>query len=241
MSDQVSPEIDALLTKTHASSAADVPRRARSSTTPNLRRAARDPEAFWASFARELEWIKPWTRCSTGSRPHAKWFVGGKLNASVNCLDRHVRTAAPQQGGAHLGRRAGRPPDAHLLRSPPRGLPVRQRAEVARRHEGRSRRALHAADPGAGDRDAGVRAHRRRAQRGVRRLQRRVAARSHQRRAGKVLVTADGGYRRGQIVPLKQMADEALAGDAVDRARRRRPAAARPPLPGAHEGGRDHW
>ena len=39
-----------------------------------------------------------------------------------------------------------------------------------------------------------------------------------------VLITADGGYRRGQIVPLKQMADEALEGHAVDSARRRRPA-----------------
>ena len=54
-------------------------------------RAAADPEGFWASFARELEWIQPWTRVLEWSSPYAKWFVGGKINASVNCLDRHVR------------------------------------------------------------------------------------------------------------------------------------------------------
>ena len=133
--------------------------------------------------------------------PHAKWFVGGKLNVSVNCLDRHVARPAPQQGRDHLGRRARRSADADLFRSASAGLDVRQRAQVARREEGRSRRDLHAARARAGDRDAGLRAHRRRAQRRVRRLQRRVAARSHQRRAGWLLITADGGYRRGNIVP----------------------------------------
>ena len=53
--------------------------------------AAKDPEAFWAKFAGELEWSKPWTKVLDWKPPHAKWFVGGKLNASVNCLDRHVR------------------------------------------------------------------------------------------------------------------------------------------------------
>src|SRR5579872_5945591 len=53
--------------------------------------AERDPEAFWAQFARELEWSRPWTRVLDWQPPHAKWFVGGQLNASVNCLDRHLR------------------------------------------------------------------------------------------------------------------------------------------------------
>jgi acetyl-CoA synthetase len=55
--------------------------------------AERDPEAFWASFARELEWSAPWSRVLDWKPPHAQWFVGGTINASVNCLDRHVRTA----------------------------------------------------------------------------------------------------------------------------------------------------
>ena len=53
--------------------------------------AERDPEAFWAEFAGELEWSRPWDRVLDWQPPHAKWFVGGTLNASVNCLDRHVK------------------------------------------------------------------------------------------------------------------------------------------------------
>ena len=52
--------------------------------------AAADPESFWAGYARELEWFEPWTRVLEWTPPHAKWFVGGKLNVSHNCLDRHV-------------------------------------------------------------------------------------------------------------------------------------------------------
>ena len=54
-------------------------------------RAERDPEAFWASFAKELEWFTPWTQVLEWKPPHAKWFLGGTLNVSVNCVDRHVR------------------------------------------------------------------------------------------------------------------------------------------------------
>src|SRR5438094_1765000 len=55
--------------------------------------ADRDPEAFWARFAGELEWSRPWDTVLDWQPPHAKWFVGGRINASVNCLDRHVRGA----------------------------------------------------------------------------------------------------------------------------------------------------
>src|SRR5207247_5544741 len=55
--------------------------------------AERDFEGFWAAFARELEWSRPWTKVLDWDPPHAKWFVGGMLNASTNCVDRHVRTA----------------------------------------------------------------------------------------------------------------------------------------------------
>ncbi|MBK8294249.1 MAG: acetate--CoA ligase [Solirubrobacterales bacterium] len=54
-------------------------------------RAAADPEAWWADWAGQLEWIEPWQQVLDWSDPpRAKWFVGGKLNVSVNCLDRHV-------------------------------------------------------------------------------------------------------------------------------------------------------
>ncbi len=53
--------------------------------------AAADPEKWWASWADQLEWIEPYDEVLDWSDPpFAKWFVGGKLNASVNCLDRHV-------------------------------------------------------------------------------------------------------------------------------------------------------
>src|SRR6202034_1556981 len=55
--------------------------------------ADRDPEKFWGDIAGQLEWFKPWTRVLDWSdAPFAKWFVGGKLNLSHNCLDRHLTT-----------------------------------------------------------------------------------------------------------------------------------------------------
>jgi acetyl-CoA synthetase len=53
--------------------------------------AERDPEAFWAGWARKLEWSTPFTRVLEWNEPFARWFSDGELNASVNCLDRHVR------------------------------------------------------------------------------------------------------------------------------------------------------
>jgi acetyl-CoA synthetase len=54
-------------------------------------RADEDPETWWASWAEKLEWMRPWSEVLDWSDPpFAKWFVGGTLNASANCLDRHV-------------------------------------------------------------------------------------------------------------------------------------------------------
>ena len=49
-----------------------------------------DPETFWASVARDLHWFKPWEKVLEWNLPHARWFVGGKLNLSYNCVDRHA-------------------------------------------------------------------------------------------------------------------------------------------------------
>ncbi len=54
--------------------------------------AAADPEAFWADIAKQLHWFKPWDKVLEWESPWAKWFVGGKINLSYNCLDRHVAT-----------------------------------------------------------------------------------------------------------------------------------------------------
>ena len=53
-------------------------------------RSIADPDAFWESAARELHWFAPWTKVLDWNLPWAKWFVGGKINISYNCLDRHV-------------------------------------------------------------------------------------------------------------------------------------------------------
>ena len=53
-------------------------------------RALADPEVFWAAEAASLDWYKPWDTVLEWDAPYAKWFEGGQLNVSVNCLDRHV-------------------------------------------------------------------------------------------------------------------------------------------------------
>ena len=53
-------------------------------------RAAADPEAFWASYAGELDWFEPWKKVLEWKAPHAQWFAGGKLNVAYNCVDRHL-------------------------------------------------------------------------------------------------------------------------------------------------------
>jgi len=55
--------------------------------------AAKDPEGFWAQQAESLGWFKKWDTVLEWKQPHAKWFVGGKLNVSHNCLDRHLTTS----------------------------------------------------------------------------------------------------------------------------------------------------
>jgi acetyl-CoA synthetase len=55
--------------------------------------ASADPEAFWARLAEgELHWFKKWDKVLQWDPPHAEWFIGGKINISYNCLDRHLGT-----------------------------------------------------------------------------------------------------------------------------------------------------
>ena len=65
-------------------------------------RAAADPEAWWASWAEKLEWIEPFDEVLDWSNPpFAKWFIGGKLNISANCLDRHVEAGKGERVAYH--------------------------------------------------------------------------------------------------------------------------------------------
>ena len=101
MADPNTPEIDDLLREDRTFAPSDAFRAAAVVRDDSLyAEAARDPEAFWARFAGELEWSKPWTRVLDWQPPHAKWFVGGQLNVSANCLDRHVR--GPRRNKAAL-------------------------------------------------------------------------------------------------------------------------------------------
>jgi acetyl-CoA synthetase len=65
-------------------------------------RAASDPEAFWAEQAERLDWDKKWDRVlDWDNPPFAKWFVGGTLNAAYNCVDRHVEAGRGDQVAIH--------------------------------------------------------------------------------------------------------------------------------------------
>jgi len=215
MSDQTpgtTPEIDALLQEDRRFEPSAAFRAAANVNDPGVyERAAKDPEAFWAGFAGELDWITPWTTVLEWTPPYAKWFLGGTLNASVNCVDRHAR--GPRRNKAALIWE-GEPGDRRTLTYWDLYRQVSQFANVLK-GLGVSRGdrvalymplipelaiamlacarigAVHSVVFGGFSADS---------------LRDRIND-----SLCKVLVTADGGYRRGNVVPLKQMADEALA------------------------------
>ena len=204
-------------------------------------RAAADPEAFWAEFARQLEWMRPWDEVSRWKSPHAEWFVGGKLNVSVNCIDRHVRTARRNTAAIIW---EGEPGDrrtltywdllrqvgtfANVLKSlgVKKGdrvalyLPMIPELAIAMLACARIG-AVHSVVFGGFSAES-------------------LRDRINDAQAV-LLVTADGGYRRGQVVPLKQMADEALreTPSIKNVVVVQRQAGA--PIPVDIKEGRDHW
>src|SRR5437660_2961341 len=87
-------EIDALLTENRKFAPSEAFRRCAHVTDDTLYDSAEaNTEAFWASKAHELTWFEPWHTVLEWKPPHAKWFVGGTINVSVNCVDRHIETA----------------------------------------------------------------------------------------------------------------------------------------------------
>ncbi|HEY8486438.1 MAG TPA: acetate--CoA ligase, partial [Limnochordales bacterium] len=82
-------------------------------TDPDIyRQADEDFEGFWARCAQEITWFQPWERVLEWNPPDARWFIGGKLNASVNCVDRHA-TSHRKNKAAILWE--GEPGDARVL------------------------------------------------------------------------------------------------------------------------------
>jgi hypothetical protein len=139
------------------------------------------PEKFWGRAAEELHWFKKWDKVLEWKAPWAKWFVGGELNLSYNCLDRHVKTCAQEQSRAHLGKRARRSSHLHLPaahRKKCRNSPTCSRSWRPQR---RPRRHLHGHDARVPDRHAGLRPHRRSALDCLRRILLQRAGRPHPR------------------------------------------------------------
>ena len=94
---EVAQNIDSILTETRSFPPPEEFRKNAAITSEadyeRLRaRAHADPEAFWADIARQLHWFKPWDKVLQWNAPWAKWFLGGKINLSYNCLDRHLDT-----------------------------------------------------------------------------------------------------------------------------------------------------
>jgi acetyl-CoA synthetase len=205
-------------------------------------RAAQNPEAFWAEFASELEWMRPWTHVLDWRPPYARWFVGGRLNVSVNCVDRHARTARRNKAAIiwegepgdrrtltyfdllrevsqfanvlkSLGVRKGDRVALYLPLIPELAIAMLACARIG---------AVHSVVFGGFSAEA-------------------LRDRINDAQAT-VLVTADGGYRRGQIVPLKQTADEALQeAPSIRNVVVVQRTAAGSPIPAHIQEGRDHW
>jgi acetyl-CoA synthetase len=174
--------------------------------------AAADRLGFWDDKARRLSWATDWTQTLDWSgAPHAKWFVGGKLNASVNCVDRHVEAGLGDRVAIHF---EGEPGDTRTVTYAELGVLVAKAAH-----------ALTELGVKQGDRVAiylpmSVEA---------------VVSMLACARVGAIhsvifggfsaqaiydrvidadaslVITADGGWRRGKVFPLKPVVDEALA------------------------------
>ena len=174
--------------------------------------ARRDDEGFWARQAADLvTWHSDWHTICEWELPFSKWFVGGTLNVSENCLDRHVAAGRGETVAFHW---EGEPGDTRTITYADLLTEVQQFANV-----------LKGLGVGKGDRvniylpmipEAAV------AMLACARIgaphsvvfggfsAQSLTDRINDAEA-KVLITADGGYRRGEVFPLKPAADEAIA------------------------------
>ncbi len=181
-----------------------------------VQEATKSPEKFWARMAREnVSWFSPWKKTLEWKPPFAKWFIGGKTNVSYNCLDRHLEGANAWRKNKAAIVWEGEPGDSRVLTYGDLHREVCKFANVLlERGVGKGDRvvlymplvpelaiamlactrigAIHSIIFGGFSADS-------------------VRDRTNDADA-KLVVTADGGWRRGAIVPLKSIVDEALAG-----------------------------
>ena len=171
-----------------------------------------DRLAFWESQARELTWDQPWSTVLDWQVPYAKWFVGGKLNASVNALDRHVAAGRGNRVAFHF---EGEPGDTRTITYSDLLVDVKKAAN-----------ALTEIGVKAGDRVAIYMPMIPEAAVAMLACARIGAAHSVvfggfsadallsriQDADAKLVITADGGFRKGAAFALKPAVDEALKG-----------------------------
>ena len=203
--------LDALLTEDRLfSPSEDFRTRAVVSDADIYERANTDRESYWVEWAEQLDWFRRWDSVLEWQPPHAKWFVGGKLNVAYNCLDRHLNSSRSDQAAliwegepgdtrtytyAQLHDAVCRFSNALKNLGVTRGdrvtiyLPMIPEAAIAMLACVRIG-AIHSVVFGGFSPES-------------------LADRNNDAQA-KVLITADGGWRRGGIVPLKSNADEAL-------------------------------
>ncbi len=186
---------------------------AQANAQPGLHQsAAADRLGFWEEQARQLDWVTPWREVLEWTPPHARWFVGGQLNVSANCLDRHL--TGPRRNKAaiiwegepgdrrvltywDLAREVNRAANALKTLGVKRGdrvaiyLPMIPEAAIAMLACTRIG-AVHSVVFGGFSAES-------------------LRDRINDAQA-RLLITADGGYRRGSMLPLKRIADEAIAG-----------------------------
>lgn len=172
--------------------------------------ANKNREEFFANCAKKLDWFKPWDKVLEWNPPYAKWFLGGKINASFNCLDRHLQSATKNKAALLW---EGEPGDQRTLTywelhrevctfanclkqlGVKKGdrvaiyLPLIPEAIIAMLATVRIG-AIHTVIFGGFSAAA---------------LQERL-----QDSKAKILITADGGYRKGTTIPLKQTTDLAI-------------------------------
>src|SRR5436189_1692606 len=176
----------------------------------------RSPEKFWArQAANELVWFKPWKKVLQWKEPFAKWFVGGQLNVSFNCLDKHLDTPTANKAaliweGEPAG---GKPGEERVLTYKQLHREVCRFANVLKQYGLKKGERVLIYLPMVPEAAIAMLACTRigavhsvvfggfSAQS--------VADRIFDSQA-KLVITADGGYRRGGVVPLKRNVDDAL-------------------------------
>jgi acetyl-CoA synthetase len=172
--------------------------------------ARRNPLRFWEQQAKELRWLKPWRKTLEWKLPYAKWFVGGKLNVSDNCLDRHVE--GPRRNKAAIIWE-GEPGDSRVLTYRDLWREVNRFAAALRRHGVKKGDTVTIYMPMIPELPIALLACARiGAPHSV--VFGGFAPESLRDRINdckaRIVITADGGYRRGGLVPLKKNTDEAL-------------------------------